>query len=226
MSRHSATLRILYPGLKAVFWGLFALFLAPMRKRNSKNVPKTGPLLIFANHISNTDPILVQYSCPRMIHFMARRELFDWKVLGPFLKWWRAFPVTQSAADTQAIRRAIELLEEGNAVCIFPEGQLSTNGKLIELLPGAHLIIRRTGVHCICVGLQGTNKLMPHPKLTPQIAASWLTATWGEPKYFDKTTSRDDFVNWIESELLNLSGQPQKSGDGVQPVATQESSEN
>ncbi|QYK52213.1 MAG: 1-acyl-sn-glycerol-3-phosphate acyltransferase [Fimbriimonadaceae bacterium] len=226
MSRHSTTLRILYPGLKAVFWGLFALFLAPMRKRNSKNVPKTGPLLILANHISNTDPILVQYSCPRMIHFMARRELFDWKVLGPFLKWWRAFPVTQSAADTQAIRRAIELLEEGNAVCIFPEGQLSPDGKLIELLPGAHLIIRRTGVHCICVGLQGTNKLMPHPKLTPQIAASWLTATWGKPKYFDKSTSREDFVKWIESELLTLSGQPQKSSDGIQTIATQESSEN
>jgi len=178
-----------------------------MRRRNANKVPMSGPLLVLSNHMSNTDPILVQYASPRLLHFMARRELFDWRFLGKFLKWWRAFPVTQSSADTEAIRRAIELINEGNAVCIFPEGQLSPDGILIELLPGAHLIVRRTECTCICVGLKGTNKLMPHPKLTPQFAKSWLTANWGEPRKFTRADSREDFMNWLESELRKLSDQ-------------------
>jgi 1-acyl-sn-glycerol-3-phosphate acyltransferase len=207
MSRHPLSFRIIYPFFRTFAWLFFLVLGAPMRRKNAKNVPKSGPLLVLSNHMSNTDPILVQYASPRLLHFMARRELFEWRFLGTFLKWWRAFPISQSTADTEAIRRAIELINEGNAVCIFPEGQLSPDGKLVELLPGAHLIVRRTETTCICVGLQGTNKLMPHPKMTPQFAKSWLTAKWGEPRKFTKADSREDFMNWLESELKKLSDQ-------------------
>lgn len=207
MSQHPLSFRIIYPFLRAFAWCLFLCLGAPMRRRSAKNVPKTGPLLVLSNHMSNTDPVLVQYGSPRLLHFMARRELFDWRFLGKFLKWWRAFPITQSSADTEAIRRAIDHINEGNAVCLFPEGQLSPDGKLIELLPGAHLIVRRTECTCICVGLQGTNKLMPHPKLTPRFAKSWLTATWGEPRKFTRNDSREEFMSWLESELKKLSNQ-------------------
>ncbi len=207
MNHHSPLIKIAYPFIRAWFWLLFLFFFAPMRRRSQKLVPQSGPLLILANHISNTDPVLVQYSCPRLIHFMARRDLFNWTFIGSLLRHWRAFPVTQSAADTEAIRRAIDLIGEGHAVCIFPEGQLSPDGNLIDILPGAHLIVRRTEVTCICVGLQGTNRLMPHPRVTPKFAFTWLTATWGTPRKFTKADSREEFLSWVESELRTLSNQ-------------------
>lgn len=210
MNRHPLSFRIAYLIVRPFAWLVFLAFGAPMRRRLAKNVPMSGPLLVLSNHLSNTDPVLVQYGSPRLLHFMARRELFEWRFLGSFLRWWRAFPITQSSADTESLKRAVELLRDGNAVCIFPEGQLSPDGSLIELLPGAHLIVRRSEPICICVGLQGTNRLMPHPKMSPQWAGCWLTANWGEPRRFTRETSREEFMAWVESELRQLSGQPTK----------------
>lgn len=207
MNRHPLSFRIAYLFVRPFAWLVFAVFGAFMRRRYSRNVPMDGPLLVLSNHMSNTDPVLVQFASPRLLHFMARRELFSWRFLGSFLRWWRAFPITQSSADTEALRRAVELLKDGNAVCLFPEGQLSPDGRLIDLLPGAHVIVRRAEPVCICVGIRGTNRLMPHPKMTPQWAGSWLTATWGEPRRFTKETPREEFMAWVESELLRLSGQ-------------------
>jgi 1-acyl-sn-glycerol-3-phosphate acyltransferase len=218
---HPQFAKFLFPILRVIIQGVFCLFLAPMRVRRSNLVPKGEALLILSNHISNTDPILVQWSCSRLIHFMARRELFDWRILGNFMRWWRAFPVTQSAADTEAIKRAIELLESGHAVCVFPEGQLSPDGNLIQILPGASLIVRRVPVTCICVGVTGTNRLMPHPKVTPQLARSWLTATWGEPRQFTKQDSREEFLAWVESEFRRLTDQPAPiQKDGAEPPSS------
>lgn len=208
---HPLSLRIAYPLLKSFAWLFLLAFGAPMRRIGAKKVPHEGPLLILSNHISNSDPVLVQYATPRLIHFMTRRELFGWKVLGPFLKWWRAFPVTQSSADTQAIRNAIDLLRRGKAVGIFPEGQLSPTGKLIDILPGAHLIVRGQPLTCICVGIRGTDRLMPYPEVKPRWSGHAAVARWGEPRRFDPTVGREEFLTWVESELRRLTGQEREA---------------
>lgn len=205
---HSKSLKFFYPFIVMFAWCLFALFGAPMKAKNKRNVPKKGGLLIFANHLSNTDPILVQYACPRLVNFMARRELFSMGFLGKLISWFKAFPITQSTADKESLKTAIELVNAGHAVVVFPEGQLSPDGKLIDLLPGASLLIKRTGARCICVGLKNTNKLMPHPTTQFKWAGTSLTAKWGETKQFDKKTSADEMMIWIEAELLSLSDQP------------------
>lgn len=209
---HTVGLRMLYPLLRTLFWLIFACFGAFMRRIGTKNVPKKGALLVFANHMSNTDPVLVQVASPRLLNFMARRELFDWPVLGPFLKWFRAFPVSQESSDKEALRTGIDLLERGHAVMMFPEGKLSPDGNLIEIRPGATLLLRRTGVPCICVGLKNTNRLMPHPLMKPKWAGFvWLTARWGTVRQFGPDATSEEMLAWIESELRRLSDQPQKA---------------
>lgn len=208
--RHDWTLRFGYPVVRWIVWLILLVFGAPMRGINRRRVPRRGPLLIFSNHISNCDPILLQWSCPRLVHFMARRELWTMGFLGNVLQWWKAFPVTQSSADKGAIKRAIELVHAGHAVCIFPEGQLSPTGDLIELLPGCSLIVRKTEATCICVGLRHSNALMPYPDTKPRWAGAILTGTWGEPRKFSRDSSQEEIMGWVESELLRLTGQPQR----------------
>ncbi len=205
---HPASLRFFFPVLKGIAGLLFCLLTAPIRPRERKNVPRTGALLVFSNHLSNTDPIVVQYSCPRLINFMARKELFEMRFLGPFIKWFRAFPVKQSSADKGAIRTALEHLKAGHAVGVFPEGQLSPDGKLIELLPGSALLVRMSGAPCICVGIQDSNKLMPDPQVVPKPSFTSIKATWGTVMNFDRSTTQEEIMDWIRSELLRLSGQP------------------
>ncbi|MBS1724129.1 MAG: 1-acyl-sn-glycerol-3-phosphate acyltransferase [Armatimonadetes bacterium] len=170
-------------------------------------MPRKGALLVISNHISNTDPVAVQFACPRILHFLARKELFEMKGIGFFLRWFRSVPIKQSSADRGAIRTAVELLKEGRPVCIFPEGQLSPDGRLVEVLPGAALIVRMSEAPCICVGIKNTNKMMPDPKTTPQWAFAVVRARWGEVRKFSKDVDPSEVVNWIESELKRLSGQ-------------------
>lgn len=137
---------------------------------------------------------------------MARRELFAMGWMGRFMTWWGAFPVSQSSADVGALKTAMRLLAAGEAVCVFPEGQLSPTGELIELLPGSALLALRSGAPVVCVGLRGTTKLMPYPTERPNYAAAWLTATWGEPRTFEEGTKPEAVLAWAASELRRLTG--------------------
>ncbi len=209
--RITPLLRILSPIIRFTVKKYIQLrYKALWQFENRNNIPDVEGLLIFSNHISNSDPFLVQLSCPRHINFMARRELFAMKGIAPFVKFWKAFPVTQSSSDSTALKTAIALVKRGQAVCVFPEGQLSPTGELIQLLPGASLLVKKSGVKCICVGIQNSNKLMPYPMVEPQIANATLIAKWGEPKSFDPKTNSAEVMSWIESELKYLTDQLRK----------------
>jgi 1-acyl-sn-glycerol-3-phosphate acyltransferase len=184
----------------ALFWGLAA----PIWMRGWWRVPRRGPLLVIANHQSNTDPVVVQYACRRHIRFLTRRDLFTPGPLGKFLRWFGAVPIQQGAPDKTALKTAIELIRQGEAVGIFPEGRLSPDGDLLPMLPGVALIVKRTGVRCICVGLKGTRKVMPYPETKPRLAFSWIIARWGEPRVFRPDASQEEILGWIESELKRL----------------------
>ena len=76
-----------------------------------------------ANHVSNWDPILVGVAINRPVHFMAKAELFHNPLLGTILRGLNAFPVNRGSADRNAIRQALELLEKGETLEIFPPGR-------------------------------------------------------------------------------------------------------
>jgi 1-acyl-sn-glycerol-3-phosphate acyltransferase len=147
-----------------------------------ESVPKNGGLLILANHISDLDPILVQWACPRPIFFMAKRELFDMKGIGWLMRTFQAFPVKPDSPDRGALRRAIALLKAGECVCIFPEGKISPNGTLLPLNLGYEMIARQSNANIIAAIIRGAEPVMPYgtTKLihsTSQISVSWKKVT-------------------------------------------------
>lgn len=183
--------------------------LGGIRKRGRDRVPRRGGLLVVANHLSDCDPPVVQLACPRHVFFMAKHDLFEMRFVGLFLRYWGAFPVRRGEPDRQALKHAIELLKAGYAVGIFPEGQLSEDGRLQPILPGVALIARQTGVPVICCGLVGTQHVLPYAKLVPQFAwGKEVSASWGEPRQFEKSAETAEIVAWIESELRALIREP------------------
>lgn len=170
-------------------------------------MPRKGGVLILSNHISDIDPILVQLACRRTIHFMAKSELFEIKLLGPLIRWFRTFPVKRGEPDRAALRHAIELLKLGEAVCIFPEGELSQSGELQALQRGAALVVRKAGSPVICCGLQRTNRILPYGSFRPRISLCLTKAAWGETKSFDETAGSAEILAWAETELRTLTDQ-------------------
>lgn len=144
-----------------------------------ENVPKSGGVMLVANHASYLDPPLLGSAVDRMVHFVAKAELFKIPVLGWALPRVGAFPVSRGAADRSAIRRAIELLEAGEVVAIFPEGTRTKTGELLPPQRGAAMIALRTGVPVVPVGLVGTFRGVRWKGWRP--AFNRISVTIGEP---------------------------------------------
>ncbi|HZJ56901.1 MAG TPA: lysophospholipid acyltransferase family protein [Clostridia bacterium] len=126
------------------------------------NFPKTGKVVLYSNHISMLDPILIACMLPRRIYFMAKSELFQNPILRFVLKNVGAFPVKRGTADLAAIKNSLKVLKGGNVFGIFPEGTRGKQGEVKHFSLGAASIAHRSKAKVIPVGVIGRYKLF-HP---------------------------------------------------------------
>ncbi|RYG39588.1 1-acyl-sn-glycerol-3-phosphate acyltransferase [bacterium] len=196
--------RVVVPVFETIFsnWTrLLTLRLNPLSVKSSGLVPREGGLIILSNHLADIDPIMIQWACPRPIHFMGKQELFDMKVIGYFMRLFQSFPIKRNTADRNAIKTAIALAKMGEVVAMFPEGELSETGELRPLLPGAALIIRQAGVLAICCHLEGTNSILPYGKTSPVFnPGAKLSARWSEPRDLSGF-SNEDIMEWVKANI-------------------------
>lgn len=125
--------------------------------KNLHHLPEKGGALIVCNHVSYMDALLLSAVCPRLIRFVMEEDYANLPTLRRFLK--RAGVIPISASNRSSIRRAFseveQALAEGHIVCIFPEGQLTADGKIHEFMRGMDIILKRSPVPVIPMALKG-----------------------------------------------------------------------
>ena len=135
------------------------------------DVPKEGPLIIVANHASNLDaPVIGAWLIPRLgrrIHWLGKKELFDWPVIGWVATQGGVHPVERGAADVEAFRLAQRILDEGQILFVFPEGTRSRNGALQAGHDGVALLALRSGAPVLPVGIAGSDRVWPRGQRLP-----------------------------------------------------------
>lgn len=125
-----------------------------------ENIPREGGVIIASNHISWYDPPFVSVSCPREVHFMAKRELFSIPVLGFIIRNLNAFPVSRGKYDRQALEAAIEVLKKEEALIVFPEGTRSRKkGEFLPPKAGVGVLAREGGVPIVPTYISGSDEL-------------------------------------------------------------------
>ena len=126
-----------------------------VRILGQENVPRRGPALLVANHMSHVDGFLISSCVQRFIRFMVWRPYYEMKSLNWFLRLARAIPVgTTGPRDVVAsIRSARQELQNGHVVCIFAEGAISRTGNLLPFKRGLEKITEDLDVPVIPVHL-------------------------------------------------------------------------
>ena len=120
-----------------------------------ENLPKEGAVILAANHTSLWDaPVLIP-CIPRKLRAMAKKELFEHKLLKPILVSSGAFPVNREGNDIGAIKTALKTLKNGDVFLIFPSGKRVASDEVADAKSGVALISSRSGAPVIPVAIRG-----------------------------------------------------------------------
>jgi 1-acyl-sn-glycerol-3-phosphate acyltransferase len=116
------------------------------RKIGTEHIPKSGGVIIASNHVAYVDPPFLGAASHREFYYLAKAELFSNALFGWLIGKYNAIPVTRGAFDRKAISRAVELLQEGKALLLFPEGTRNRRDQFLEPKLGVGKIALEAGV--------------------------------------------------------------------------------
>lgn len=159
----------MYPILKFVVLVICKLLFF-VKVEHKERIPQEGAVILAANHTSMWDAPVLVTSVKRPMRAMAKKELFQNKLLGGILSMAGAFPVDRGNADITAIKTALKALKNGEIFAIFPSGTRVKNPEEADAKAGVALIASRSGVPVIPVCIQGGYRLFRR-----------VTITFGEP---------------------------------------------
>lgn len=131
-------------------------------------VPAGGPVIIAPVHRSFIDFFVASEVTGRKLHYMAKDTLWKNPMLARILLSVGAFPVHRESADREALRRAQQVLEAGEVLILFPEGERRTGPVVEDLHEGVAFLAARTGATVIPVGIGGSASVMPKGKRIPR----------------------------------------------------------
>lgn len=146
-----------YKVFKPILSPIFKLYYNP-RIENKKYLQQDGPIVVVGNHKHIMDQCLVIIATKRIIHYMAKKEYLDGKMAW-FFKATGCISVDRSIHDSNAKNKALEVLKNGGAIGLFPEGTRNkTKAKLLPFKYGAVSMAKKTNATIIPFGIVGDYK--------------------------------------------------------------------
>ncbi len=187
-----ASLRLKHPGssvMQIVFFNIcrsvvHAFFIVVYRRRcrGLENIPRTGGVLLVANHQSFFDPPLIGGALTvRDTDFLARGGLFSFKPFGWVITKLNATPIKQGAGDTGAMKEIIKRLNEEKMVLVFPEGARTSDGQMQPFARGISVLLKRAKCVVVPVGIAGVYDVWPRHKRFPRLFTRPVAVVYGEP---------------------------------------------
>lgn len=126
-----------------------------------ENVPASGPFLLAPTHRSILDTPIASGVTNRRMRFMGADKYWKNKAFGRLLTALGGFPVSRGTADREALRRCIAVLEGGEPLVLFPEGERKSGPIVQPLFDGATYVAVKAGVPIVPVGIGGSERAMP-----------------------------------------------------------------
>jgi 1-acyl-sn-glycerol-3-phosphate acyltransferase len=183
-----------------------------------ENIPRTGPLLLASNHLSFVDSLVIPLVAPRRVVFLAKSEYFTGRGIRGALKRWMftavgCVPIRRGTAGAaqEALDSALQILRDGLAFGIYPEGTRSRDGRLYRGRTGVAWLALTAGCPVVPVGLSGTQDIQPVGSRVPRIRK--ITVRFGKPLDFSYLQgakpglARREATDAVMAAIHELSGQ-------------------
>jgi len=124
-------------------------------------LPTSGPVIVAPSHRSNLDTPLIGIAMKRYYRYMAKDSMFKSPFWTQVLVNAGGFPVRRGSTDRRTITNAMEVLEAGEGLVVFPEGARQDGPRILPLFEGAVWLAARAGVRVYPLGIGGTEPAMP-----------------------------------------------------------------
>jgi 1-acyl-sn-glycerol-3-phosphate acyltransferase len=177
--------------LRFVAWVL-SRFIYRFKVNGDENIPTQGAAILVCNHVSFIDAVLLMAASPRPIRFIMDHNIFKVPVLGWLFRLAKAIPIAPRAQDPKAYDAAFDaaaaVLQEGDLLCIFPEGGITRDGTLQEFKGGIMKILERTTQQGVAV----------------QVIPMALTNLWGS--FFSRVEQGGAMVRPFRRGMLSRVG--------------------
>ena len=152
-------------GISRVLCRFYFYRLCGMKVTGQENLPEKGPFIILSNHRSMGDPFVLGVLYEQgELHFMAKEELFRNPVVRWYITRMHGFPVKRGQADLSAMRTAMQVLRDGDALGIFPEGTRHKDGVMGQVQSGVSVLTLRSNVPLVPVYLSGKYRIGGKPR--------------------------------------------------------------
>ena len=147
------------------------------RIRGREHIPMSGPVLLASNHLSFIDSFVIPLAVPRRVTFLAKHEYFTGggvrgRATALFMRSFGAVPVRRGHGQRQAmdaLGTALEVLQDGGAFAIYPEGTRSLDGRLYRGRTGVGWLALESGAPIVPVALIGTERVQPVGVRVPRV---------------------------------------------------------
>lgn len=185
----------------------------------AENVPRSGAVILAGNHISFADEIFTPLASHRQVCYFAKAEYFNTRglrgrVMGAAFRDLGQLPVERDdpRAAAASIQLGVDVLGEGRALGIFPEGTRSPDGRLYRFRTGVARLALRSGAAVIPVGLVGTREVNPPGSNRWHRGA--VAVRFGDPLIFDQGPQAErsakllrEITEQVRTAVQSLSGQ-------------------
>jgi 1-acyl-sn-glycerol-3-phosphate acyltransferase len=152
--------RAFYSVVRALV-ALFTRALTRLSIEGREHLPRSGAFVLAPVHRSYIDTPISSCLTRRRLRFMGKDTLWKNRFSGWLLSALGGFPVTRGTADREALRRCVAVLEAGEPLVLYPEGERKSGPSVQPLFDGAVYVALRAGVPIVPVGIGGSERVMP-----------------------------------------------------------------
>jgi len=194
---------------------VFGTLLWRLEVKGARNLPRKGGVLLASNHQSFLDVLLLGAASPRQVRYLARRTLWDSRLLGAWMTAVGAIPVNRERRGKEELRGVLETVRGGAVLGLFPEGTRTRDGSVGELRGGIGFLARRAGSPVVPVLIEGAFEAWPRGRRLP--GPGRVRITFGRPVQYDESWEDREAAADIRRRLLALRAgpdEPRRAPDG------------